>query len=378
MSAPPKSRTTVKAVRPRHCIPLPRRADQRLIKGEGFASFLRRSTSPVARRIRRFVNGNLAKLPPDARAGICRGINSPRFHQANLELIVGRTFQELGATRLDYERLQPNGKRPDFLATFEDASVFVDATHPAWNADLERRHHANQRLLDVIESVIPPGWSFAANRLPRIGLSSPIGAFRRAVVTSFASLPIASGPEQIQVQSSDPDLRFKLELWAPRRSTERAWLAGPGVAEFIATELQIREAVRKKRDQLRGLPHPAIVAIGGALGGALDDFDIALFGRTVGYIDASGKERPGQFERSGLFAKLGGSTPTIAGVFAYIGMDVTAGNDPILYLHPRFTGVLPRALMALRVRRLGSNGPEMTPASVSGIFDRLSQTLSGR
>jgi len=190
-------------------------------------SFLRRSTLPVARRLRRFINGNIAKLPTDARAGICRGINSPRFHQANLELIVGRTLQELGAIGLEYEQLQQNGKRPDFLATFEDGSVFVDATHPAWNAELERRHRADQRLLDVIEAVIPPGWSFAAHRLPRIGLSSPIGAFRRAVVASFASLPVPSGPDQIQVRSSDPALRFKLELWAPRRSTERAWLRDP-------------------------------------------------------------------------------------------------------------------------------------------------------
>ena len=190
-------------------------------------SFLRRSTLPVARRLRRFINGNIAKLPTDARAGICRGINSPRFHQANLELIVGRTLQELGAIGLEYEQLQQNGKRPDFLATFEDGSVFVDATHPAWNAELERRHRADQRLLDVIEAVIPPGWSFAAHRLPRIGLSSPIGAFRRAVLASFASLPVPSGPDQIQVRSSDTALRFKLELWAPRRSTERAWLRDP-------------------------------------------------------------------------------------------------------------------------------------------------------
>jgi hypothetical protein len=36
--------------------------------------------------------------------------------------------------------------------------------------------------------------------------------------------------------------------------------------------------------------HPAIVALGGALGAGLDDYDIALFGRTVGYIGLSRKE----------------------------------------------------------------------------------------
>src|SRR5687768_10393043 len=97
------------------CITPPRRADERIVKGESYAAFLERSTLPVARRIRTFVNGNLAMLPIEARRGICRAIKSPRFHQANLELIVGRTMQVLGATGLAYESRQASGKRPDFL-----------------------------------------------------------------------------------------------------------------------------------------------------------------------------------------------------------------------------------------------------------------------
>jgi hypothetical protein len=116
------------------CITPPRRADRTIRKGEGYAAFLARSTLPVARRIRRFVNGNVAKMPPEARLSLCRGINSNRFHQTNLELILGRTLQELGAHELAYEPMQASGKRPDYLATFADGTVFVDATHPSWKA----------------------------------------------------------------------------------------------------------------------------------------------------------------------------------------------------------------------------------------------------
>lgn len=320
----------------------------------------------------------MAKLPPEAQVGICRGINSRQFHQANLELITGRTLQELGTIALEYEPLQSSGRRPDFLATFPDAQLFVDATHPEWNAVLERRHRADKRLIDVIEAVIPPGWSFSANRLPQVGLSGPIGPFRRAVIAAFGALPKPNGPTRFSIASADPNQPFHLDLWAPRRSAERAWLAGPGNAEFIAPDLQIRDALKKKRGQLRSLPHPAVVALGGALGASLDDYEIALFGRSFERVDLSGRVVERGFERTGLFARPGRAMPTIAGVLAYVGMDVTAGADPILFRHPRFVGNLPQALLQLEVRTLEPEGPRVEPAAIHGIFDRLSRSAAGR
>ncbi len=91
----------VRPSRRRWCITPPRRADTRLREGETYAAFLTRSTMPVARRIRRFVNGNIAKMRAQAKPGLCRGIMSARFHQTNLELILGRTLQELGAIELE-------------------------------------------------------------------------------------------------------------------------------------------------------------------------------------------------------------------------------------------------------------------------------------
>src|SRR5437773_11454330 len=129
-----------KPSRRRWCITPPRRADTSFREGETNAAFLTRSTLPVARRIRRFVNGNIAKMPAQARPGLCSGIKSARFHQTNLELILGRTLQVLGAIDLESELKQPNGKCPDYLATLTDGKIFTDARHPDRNADLELRH----------------------------------------------------------------------------------------------------------------------------------------------------------------------------------------------------------------------------------------------
>lgn len=361
------------------CITPPSRADRAIRRGEGYAAFLARSTLPVARRIRRFVNGNAAKMPLEARLSLCRGINSNRFHQTNLELILGRTLQELGAHELAYEPMQTSGKRPDYLARFADGTVFVDATHPSWNADLEREHRANERLIDVIEKEIPPGWSFIVDELPRLGMSQPIGPFRAAINQAFSSLPIPSAGTRVNVSSPDPSMPFELELRAPRLSDWRAWVAGPSAGGFIAPDLQIQAALKEKRKQLRGLPHPAIVAIGGALGAGLDDYEIALFGRSFERLGPGGRVVARGFERTGEFAKRGsGGAPTIAGVLAYISMDVTAGRDPVLFVHPRFSGALPGALLRLEVRTLGPGGAQVRPASVGGVFDRISASAAGR
>ena len=375
MRAPAKA----KLPRRRWCITPPRRRDTNLRKGETYAAFLTRSTMPVARRIRRFVNGNIAQMPAQARPGLCRGIMSARFHQTNLELILGRTLQELGAIDLEYELKQPNGKRPDYLATFVDGKIFTDARHPDWNADLELRHKANERLIDVIEKEIPPGWSLMASRLPRINLSDRLSPFRAVVRKAFSSLPAPTPRLRHSVSGSYLGEPFELELQSPRLSDRQAWLAGPFSAGYSGPERQIQAAIKDKREQLRGLPHPAILALGGSLGADDDDYEIALFGRSFERHDFNNRVVERGFDRTGVFAKAGsGAAPQIAAVLAYIGMDVTAGRDPILFLHPRFIGLLPKALLRLEVRTLGAKGPQRRPASVHGVFDRISVSAAGR
>jgi hypothetical protein len=319
-------------------------------------------------------------MPSGTAVPLCRALETARrFHETNLELIVGRTLHELGAIHLEYEPLQRSGRRPDYLATFPDGSIFADARHPDWNAEFALEQRRYERLIDVIEEEIPPGWSFGADHLPHVGLSEPIGPFRAAIRAAFASLPCPGPGVRMSVQSPDPEVAFELELRSPRLEDWRAWFAGPGSAEFIAPELRILAALKAKRAQLRRLPHPAIVALGGALGAGLDDYEIALFGRSVSYVDGRGREVSSGFDRTGVFAKRGsGGPPTIAAVLAFTGMDLTVGRDPVVFLHPRFTGALPAGLLQLEVRTLGADGPHVRSALVTGIFARLTESAAGR
>lgn len=358
------------------CIPEPQQPDRSLGRpGESLAQFLGRSTLPASTTIRRFINGNIAGLPSSCAQPICRSIHSERFHEANLELIVGRTLQVLGAKRLRYELVQPTGRRPDFLATFDDGRVFVDATHPDWNSEVTREHRKDERLIAVIEEVIPAGWCYIVHQLPDVGLADSTKPFRAAIEAAFAPLPPLIAGTQV-VASADMSLHFHLELIA-RPSRGRAWLAGPARAVWDSAETRIRDAVRKKRRQLRSLAHPVIVAIGGALGAGLDDYEIALFGRSFERLNESRVVVERGFDRTGLFASASTKPSTLAGVLVYVGMDLTTGRDPVLFLHPRFRGKLPQAVLRLQVRTLTESGPHVAAATAHGIFSRLSKSSSG-
>ncbi|MGH2499010.1 MAG: hypothetical protein ACRDF0_02805 [Candidatus Limnocylindria bacterium] len=65
-------------------------------------------------------------------------------------------------------------------------------------------------------------------------------------------------------------------------------------------------------------------------------------------------------------------------MLAFTAMDLTVGRDPVLSVHPRFTGTLPVGLLQLEVRTLGADGPHVRPAMVTGIFARLTEGAAGR
>jgi len=107
--------------------------------GEGRVSWLLRSTLPRASAMRGFLNRNVGALPEPCREGVLEKLaREQHFKDGFFELVVGRALQELGTVTLDCEKENPTGrKRPDFLATFPDGAVAVEAISPIMDRELE-------------------------------------------------------------------------------------------------------------------------------------------------------------------------------------------------------------------------------------------------
>lgn len=151
---------------------------------------------------------------------------------------------------------------------------------------------------------------------------------------------------------------------------DRAWLMGPTSGGWGEADARVRKALSRKRSQLRGVGLPVLVAMAGGLSENLDDFDIALFGRTVGRVTDRGEVSAG-FDPSGEWGRSDVDTPIVAGVLAFCHLQYTLGDDPVLYLHPRFTGTLPRALDVLERRSLDASGVRVRPARFRRLFEQL-------
>jgi len=113
---------------------------------------------------------------------------------------------------------------------------------------------------------------------------------------------------------------------------------------------------------------PVILAISTSPFGDLDDYDRALYGLTFEEIDFDGKQIRTGFKPVGLFGQVRVQPPTIAGVLAYREVCFTRVVDPVLYLHPRFNGRFPEALLQLQVRSLTDNGISVKRAQIQNVL----------
>lgn len=117
------------------------------------------------------------------------------------------------------------------------------------------------------------------------------------------------------------------------------------------TEIKIRKTVERKKKQVRKASEPVLLAIGTQpLSGGLDDFDMALFGRTYKRLGYFRETVEVGFDGDGLFAKKRPEPATYAGVLAFTDVGWRGVPDPVLYLHPRFSGQLPQSLERLQER----------------------------
>jgi hypothetical protein len=105
-----------------------------------------------------------------------------------------------------------------------------------------------------------------------------------------------------------------------------------------------------------------------------EDFDMALFGRGYDRFNERRRLVGTGFAPDGIFNEKRDKTPTFAGVLAFLTIGFNACTAPILYRHPRFSGVLPKAILQLeqRVYNEESNKIQIRSSKAQGLGERLS------
>jgi hypothetical protein len=331
--------------------PEPVEADNTFAKrGEGAFCWLGRSTTERAIACRHFLNENIAKLPIDWQPKLYKDLRDKDWFDTSFELIVARTLQILGASIKVEVPIKGTNKNPDFLAQFSDGTVIVEATVPKTNEAIREHSDCNEDLVGIIETLAPEGWTVAVWRLPKLGPSDSKQHFKRAVKEMFNSLRLEDSGQVIEVSTDIADGEISMTL-IPGRKGKRA-VGVHGIAYGVDdTEIKIRKTVERKKKQVRKASEPVLLAIGTQpLSGSLDDFDMALFGRTYERLGYFRETVEVGFDGDGLFAKKRFEPPTYAGILAFTNVGLRGVPDPVLYLHPRFEGNLPQVLGRLEQR----------------------------
>ncbi len=317
------------------------------------------SHSETARAMREFLNRNIAHLPEAFQPIIVRDLQS-RWQTAYVELIVARMLQVLGAT-LEVERpIEGVPTRIDYVATFPDGMVAVEAMAPLFGAPLMELSRDRAPLLDIIRVAQPNGWGVQVTGLPRIGPQDSKAEFREAVREMLSGerpfnddgphdlvREISSGVIQLTVYRTDPDAR---DFGSVTR------------IHHGDSQERIRVAVNddRKRRQARNAGIPALLAIGHPVGEGwthLRDFDSALYGERIAdpFTDEGNIFRP-----TGEFLKRIAKSPPYAGVLAFPHIGLDNADEPVLYHDPRSTSPLPAAFSSLEQRRFDRERHEIS------------------
>ncbi len=344
-------------------------------RGEPLTDWLKRSTLPGGRECRRFLNENLSKLPNKNRRDLYRALHD-RWHSAFFELVVARTLQVLGAD-VKIEPTSEAGTRIDFVARFPHHTVNVEAIAPVFNSGVGETAKRRTPLLDIVESVAPAEWRIMVVKLPNLGPSDSRRQFRRTIERLLDTVPPESWSEAKDLIAELPGGEVHLRL-LPRRDPGApegpVVVTEPALSAFDNSEQRIRRAVKRKRRQGRNVDPPAILAVHATgISSEFEDFDLALYGREVATVDAETYQIIGtEFQADGEFNR-GSDDPTFAAVLAFVTVNFTGGPDPVLYLHPRFRGDLPEALMSIERRSYDSESEtvRVVPSRRPGFLGEL-------
>ncbi len=313
---------------------------------------------------------NLAKIPSEYRSHFIQALRT-RWDSAFLEFILARTIQELGG-EFALEQENSSGSCPDFLVNFSEHQLVIEVVSPSFDGEGDDERIKDAPLLEFINKHAPRDWSIDIIQLPKVGPQDSKKEFKRAFRQACNSLP--AEPEKKWYYVNLPIQYGQLHLgFFPEKLGNEA-IVYSRMYPFGDAKDGIRQAVKRKRKQVRAEALPVLLAIhGSGYGVTFEDFDRALFGEVFTIAGGDSVEKI-QFKPSGLFLESGkeGKSPTYAGVLAFKRIDIIRKSDPVIYHHPRFTGELPMQLMNFEQREFqSSNKIKIQPAKCQNILAEL-------
>lgn len=316
-------------------------------RGEHTLHWLARSSTPLARRCRGFLNENLSRFPVETQEYFRRCLRS-RWYDTLFELVVARLLQEMGA-EVSFEIKNREGKCPDFIARFPDAPIIVEAVSPVYNPEVEGESTSRIPLLDFIESKVPDGWRVEVWKLPDIGPSDSKREFKKAIERMLAIPPPTDSSIDVECALELSTGMIRLHLSSSISQGDKI-IVEPPLTAWGDSEKRIKNALHRKRKQVRNSDLPVLLAIqNSSIIARFEDYDIALFGRTLDRRRTVGGTG---FSPTGALNEKRDKTPTYAGVLAFLEMSFPGGGPaPVLYQHSRFSGTLPKAVLELELRR---------------------------
>jgi hypothetical protein len=342
-----------------------------LNRGEKMVDWLERSTLLRAQAARQFLKKNMAQIPSEYRSHFIQGLRS-RWDSAFLEFVLARTIQELGG-EFALEQENSNGSCPDFLVNFGDHQVVIEVVSPRFDCIGDGERINDDPLLKIINENAPQDWSIDIIQLPKIGPQDSKKDFKRAFLQARDNLP--AEPEKKWHFINQPIRYGQLHLgFFPEKLGHEAIIYSRMYPFGDAKDI-IRQAVKRKRKQVRAEALPVLLAIhGSGYGVTFNDFDCALYGNVYTIAGREDSVEKSQFKPKGLFLESGkeGKCPTYAGVLAFKRIDIMRKSDPVIYHHPRFTGELPMQLMNFEQRRFQhASQIIIQPAKHLNILEKL-------
>jgi hypothetical protein len=310
-------------------------------------------------------------MPPSDRDYFVQALRE-RWDSTFLELILARMVQLLGG-QFCMEQQNAEGNRPDFHADFGGHQVTIEVISPVFESKADKERSQDAPLLELINRHAPSGWSISVNQLPDIGLADSKKEFRQVLLQLFRELPTETEERWYTATRQLSSGRLQLSLF-PAVLGHAPIVSGPMYSySYEDAEARIRHAIQKKRRQVRAETRPVLLAVhASGFGATFEDFDRALFGRTLTLVGCGGHSMTTRFEANGLFAKPGKDQPTYAGVLAFKRLSFKYTSDPVMYLHPRFDGYLPAELLQFEQRRLQhANEISIRSASRQHILSEL-------